>query len=264
MPVLQACAGRLTGQRASGLSRLRKDMTETQQAAENGGASKIDPSGCSIYAGTQEGALRQAFVFELKSCLGRWFLNRRPPVVPGGAPLLNFGCGTRIHPEFVNADFFRLRRSDRAPNFWGIDLRHPLNCADAYWAGVFSEHTLEHLTPERVRALLAEIFRTLQPRAWVRLVVPDLAKYVAYYEGRPSDGMFQRWQPRGAALRSVAQNHLHQSLWDAEMLSDCLTQCGFEAVTVRSFGCGADVRLLLDTPERAYESLYLEGQKPPL
>jgi hypothetical protein len=223
----------------------------------------------SIYASSARFTLAGMLRFELTSALGRTFLTSLPPSLRG-PQLLNLGAGNNLYPDFVNADFFslsalrrrvRLRDARSRPATWMVDLRYPLPCPDDYWDGVFTEHTLEHLYPERVLALLREVHRTLKPGSWVRVIVPDLAKYVRYYVGQASHPLFARWSPPGAALRSVAQNHLHVSLWDAPLMQQALQDAGFASPAVRAFGEGADTRLLKDTATRAYESLYVEALK---
>jgi predicted SAM-dependent methyltransferase len=198
--------------------------------------------------------------FEFVSWLGRTFKNRRPPTL-SGPQLLNLGSGNNLYPEFVNADFFRSPGAEKKINFWAVDLRYPLNCPADHWDGVYSEHTLEHIFPNQVLALLTEIHRTLKRGAWVRVVVPDVRKYVDYYIGKPSHPLFERWTPRASALRSVSQNYLHFSLWDIDLMADCLRRAGFKTVEPRSYNSGADSRLLKDSQTREYESLYIEAQK---
>jgi SAM-dependent methyltransferase len=215
----------------------------------------------SIYSTQYQWTLKGMALFELKSLIGRYLLNRAAPVLNSSARLLNLGSGERPYPEFVNADFFRIRPSSRKMNFWGLDFRYPLNCPDNHWDGVFTEHTLEHLHPERVLALLKEVHRTLKPGAWLRIVVPDLAKYVDYYTGVQSHEVFNQWPIKGAALRSISQNYLHLALWDYALIEDCLRRAGFDRIERRSLQAGADPRLIKDAPERAPESLYVEAQK---
>jgi hypothetical protein len=221
----------------------------------------IENSQFSIYDTTYQPSVCGLLKFEIKSLIGRLVIAKQPPNLEKGPQLLNLGCGLSFYPEFVNADFFKLKRRSPGPNFWGLDLRYPLKCPDNHWDGIFTEHTLEHLHPERTLALLSEIYRTLKSGCWVRIVVPDLAKYVDYYSGKSSHEKFSVWQPRGASLRSVAQNYQHMGLWDSELMMDCLTRAGFMEIRQRIFREGADNRLLKDQPEREFESLYIEARK---
>jgi predicted SAM-dependent methyltransferase len=198
---------------------------------------------------------------EAASLLGRLILNRKPPVVESGPRLLNLGCGPNLYEGFVNADFFAFRARASRKGLWMLDLRHRLNSADAYWDGVYSEHTLEHLYPNEALFLMQEVHRTLKAGAWVRLIVPDLGKYVRYYCGEASHPLFSRWQERAEALRNVSQCHFHHSLWDRSLLSACLRKAGFGIVVEREFGVGADPRLIKDSENRRWESLYVEAQK---
>ena len=198
--------------------------------------------------------------FELDSWIGRIFKNKKPPVIPG-AQLLNLGAGEYPFPEFINADFFKGGTANKNINFWGLDIRYPLKCDNEHWDGVYTEHTLEHIYPYQTLALLREVHRTMKTGAWIRIIVPDISKYVDYYVGKPSDPLFSRWSPRGAALRSVTQNFLHFAAWDIELMTQCLEMAGFKVIRPRTFGEGADPRLIKDLSTRAYESLYIEAQK---
>jgi len=214
----------------------------------------------SVYSTDFQLSVRDHAHFEFSSWLGRTFRNRRPPQLPG-PQLLNLGAGTNLYPEFVNADFFQSPGAKLRQNFWALDMRYPLNCEDNHWDGVYTEHALEHIYPDRVLAMLKEIHRTLKPKAWVRVIVPDIKKYVEYYNGKPSHKLFERYSPRASGIRSVSQHHLHYSLWDIELMAECLQLAGFKVVEPRTLNVGADPRLLKDAPAREYESLYIEGQK---
>lgn len=61
------------------------------------------------------------------------------------------------------------------------------------------------------------------------------------------------------ALWNRTQNHLHRSVWDADMMERQMIAQGFASVTRRTFRHGADARLLVDLEHRAWESLYMEG-----
>lgn len=142
-----------------------------------------------------------------------------------------------------------------------LDLRYAMNARDNYWDGVYTEHTLEHLYPIDVLGVLREIHRTLKHGAWVRVIVPDLEKYIRYYCGAPSDPLFQRWPLRAEALRNISQNHFHFSLWDRPLMMEYLRIAGFSTIVPREYGEGDDCRLLKDSVNRRWESLYVEARK---
>jgi hypothetical protein len=48
-------------------------------------------------------------------------------------------------------------------------------------------------------------------------------------------------------------------MYDSALLETVLRHCGFTEVAVREFQRGTDPRLLIDTPSRQPESLYMEA-----
>ncbi len=213
--------------------------------------------------------LARLSVFEAKSVVAR-LIGLDRPRLSRDVNYLNLGCGSNIVDGMVNADFFpgfgSLRRRPKLD--WKLDLRYPLNCPDAVFNGVFSEHTLEHLYPDEVRRLLRELFRVMKDGALIRLTVPDLAKYIQFYTGKMTDPdlrVFQeRFESRAAALRSLTQNYFHVSLWDFEELKLYMEEAGFSEVRERSFGECGDLSLCRDLMERGWETLYVEGRKHPM
>jgi predicted SAM-dependent methyltransferase len=207
--------------------------------------------------------IKSALHFELKSFIGRTFFNQQPSL-KGTRNLLNLGCGSTLFEGWVNADFFVLNflRSDVSRPEWMLDLRFPLNCPDTVWDGVFSEHTLEHLYPNQALNLLKETYRTMKPGAWLRITVPDLKKYVNYYLSRTGHEKFKGWSTGCEAIRTLTQDYLHLSVWDAELLGIFLKEVGFEEIREVPFMEGTDSTLLKDKAERRWESLYMEARKP--
>jgi len=192
--------------------------------------------------------------FEIKSFIGRLFSrgNRIPDY-----SLLHLGCGPNLINGFENMDFYSMR-------FWkakyiGHDLRHPLPYKDKTFDGVFSEHTLEHLYASDAINLLREVHRILKPGSVFRIVVPDLKKYVDFYEGKNLDPEFQKFTNGCEGIWCLTQNWGHLSCWDAEMLSKKLVEAGFKTAAEVSFLTGADKRLLCDLEARKWESLYIEA-----
>ena len=221
-----------------------------------------------IFGTTYQVSLSGLLVFEVKSLLGRVFFNRKPKVKHDSRNLLNLGCGGSNFENFINADFFSIGFSSmlsaKIKNIpdWMLDLRFTLNCDDNIWDGVFTEHTLEHLYPDKAYKLLAELYRTMKPGAQLRVTVPDLEKYISYYCGQKVDHKFEQWTTGCEAVRNLTQNYFHLSLYDSQLLAKCLNESGFINVQKVSFMHGNDSSLLKDKKERQWETLYMEAQKP--
>ena len=102
--------------------------------------------------------------FQLKSWLGRKFLNTKP-VLKNGINYLNLGSGPNVVDGYINADFFykfKFWKKDLMKLQWQLDLRFPLDCADEIFDGIYSEHTLEHLYFDEACQLLKELHRVLK------------------------------------------------------------------------------------------------------
>jgi predicted SAM-dependent methyltransferase len=219
----------------------------------------------SIYNTDYYVKLSSLFDFELKSFLGRRFFSQKPKLKLDNN-FLHLGSGSNKIPNWINADFFALKfwKWQQYPNKpdWMIDLRYPLNCEDNVWDGIFSEHTLEHLYPVHVLQLLKELNRTMKSGAWLRISVPDLNKYVNYYQGRTVEQEFiTQWQTGCEAMRALTQNYAHLSLWDSKLMKQFLQDAGFVNIQQVDFGQGNNPQLLHDQIERKWESLYMEAQK---
>ena len=206
--------------------------------------------------------LKKHIKFEARSYWGRLFLNQPPPVVNPMVNLLNLGCGNQLFDGWVNADFFEIKFWKNSKRIWMLDLRYPLNCKDNYWDGVFTEHTLEHLRFHHAFNLLKEVLRTLKPKCWLRISVPDLKKYVDFYSGVKTQENFHNYSTGAEAISSLTQNFGHLSLWDSELLERTLCEVGFVNVRQTDFAEGTDGRLLKNKEGRKWESLYMEAQKP--
>ena len=194
--------------------------------------------------------------FEARATIGNLLSRKRRR--PAHA-LLQIGSGLNPLPDFENLDFFFTHRGKAA--HVGHDIRRPLPYADASFDGAYSEHTLEHMYPADAMHLIAEVARVLKPGGIFRCSVPDLAKYVAFYEGRSAAGEFGMFSSGCEAFWNLTQNHLHRSVWDAEMLQGQMLAHGFSAATQQQFGQGDDARLLVDLEHRAWESLYVEARR---
>jgi predicted SAM-dependent methyltransferase len=222
----------------------------------------------SIFNEDYQITLGGTFKFEMISKIGRIFFAGKPKHVKNSKlNLLNLGCGFAFFDGWVNADFFHLpikfwKKNQRKTPDWMLDLRYPLNCPDNYWDGVYTEHTLEHLTPAQDFRLFKELYRTMKPGAHLRIIVPNLDKYIQFYNGNSPDKQFDEMFTTGAeALRNVTQNYLHFSTWNAELMVQFCKKAGFSQVKEVAFNQGDASLIIKDTPNRAWESLYIEACK---
>ena len=175
--------------------------------------------------------------------------------------ILQLGAGRDTPSHVVNADFFRVPLLMKRPKpDWAMDLTRPFRCPDRCIDGIFTQHTLEHLTPQQVMNTLRECRRVLRPGARIRVVVPDAEKYVMAVNGlRPLPDHGRVYALPIEGLRAVSQDFGHRSLWSPELMRRYLMHAGFHDARIESFGQGGDPRLLLDTEIRRDESLYAEA-----
>lgn len=89
---------------------------------------------------------------------------------------LNFACGSRIHPDWINIDFSPIDKRVKK-----VNLLRTLPFADKSFDVAYSSHFLEHLAPQKALQILKEIKRILKPNGIVRLVVPDLENLASVY-----------------------------------------------------------------------------------
>ncbi len=204
--------------------------------------------------------------FEIRSFLFRFVGLDRPKLFPE-PNFLNLGCGPNYINGMVNADFFgafRFWRKQRKLE-WHLDLRYPLNCDDSIFDGVFTEHTLEHLYIDEAEELLKELYRIMKVGAVIRLTVPDLKKYVAYYTenvcDEEMDTFKEKFHTGASAFRNLTQNYFHRSVWDFDELRHYLDGVGFREITQKQYRECSNPRLCLDLDHRAWETLYVEARK---
>ena len=200
------------------------------------------------------------FIFELKSFIGRLLKQRKPNI--DRSNYLNLGCGLTKYEGFVNADFFCnfrfwTNKTVVKPD-WELDLRYPLKCDDKVWEGVYTEHVLEHLYRDEVVNLLIELHRTMKVGSTIRVIVPNAQAACQDYLA----GKFVSEDEQGANLIwQLTQNWGHKSVWDFDLLSEALADCGFKKIQQVSFLEGREKILLKDSPNRRHRSLYVEATK---
>ncbi|MDL2290752.1 glycosyltransferase, partial [Desulfovibrio sp. OttesenSCG-928-F20] len=92
------------------------------------------------------------------------------------ARLLNLGCGSIFHKDWINIDFH-----DYGGSVIAYDLRLGVPFADESVDVIYHSHVLEHFTRENAKKFLEDCFRTLRPGGLMRVVVPDLENIVRAY-----------------------------------------------------------------------------------
>ena len=124
----------------------------------------------------------RTLVWQLFGAIGELVFKRPPPIIENASKqYLNLGAGDDSAHEFVNADFYRLHKwFSKGEYEWMVDLNKPLKCQDNYWDGIVLSHVNEHLSYISNYRLLVELFRTLKPGGTLRLVMPDLQKYLSF------------------------------------------------------------------------------------
>jgi SAM-dependent methyltransferase len=139
--------------------------------------------------------------------------------------------------------------------------------ADGTVGVVYSSHMLEHLARDEAEAFLLECRRVLQPGGTLRLVVPDLERYVrAYVEDGDAndfvDGLHMAHGEDGSIARRLFVGFRgHRWMYDGGSLKALVEGAGFEAVELLPPGeTRLDDPAGLDLREREEDSLYLEAQ----
>lgn len=224
---------------------------------------KSDHEYFQIYSSKYLGTLRSALMFEIRSCIGRIFQNKKL-LKQKKIQLLNLGCGHSIYKGWVNSDFYNgliFWNRRMVKDIWMQDFRYALNCLDDHWDGVFMEHTLEHMYPNQAIFLLKEIKRTLKVNGWLRISVPDLDKYVKFYVNKKNKDFKKYWQIGASAMWSLTQNWGHHSVWNYELLELNLKDIGFRKIRKVGYRKGTFKAIIKDNINRKWESLYVEAQK---
>ncbi len=187
--------------------------------------------------------------------------------------LVNIGAGSQGKSGWVNVDI------TSAPGIDCVcDCRTSLPFSNESVKFIFTEHFFEHIDyQEEVPLFLSECYRVLQPGGVIRIVVPDIQKYLYGYceEGwdklsaiRPLDSEktdfyydFQ-YNTKLEIINFVfRQNYEHKYAYDYETLEFILYKYGFSIVKKQDFGKSFINELCIDQEIRASESLYVEAIK---
>ena len=74
-----------------------------------------------------------------------------------------------------------------------IDITKPLKCKSDFWDGVIIEHTNEHILYSENYDMLTELYRTMKPGGVLRIVVPDLGRYLRWKDLKAVEKKMNRY-----------------------------------------------------------------------
>jgi predicted SAM-dependent methyltransferase len=190
---------------------------------------------------------------------------------------LQVGSGGNCPTTFINLDYHWRPSVDLC---W--DIKRGLPFRSASFSGIFTEHCIEHLSlfesdfglAGPCAKLIAECHRVMRPGAIIRIVVPDAQLYLETYFHRaqgdatklfPYETAKSDWLPILHVNRVFYDGRGspsgHCTMFDFDLISQLLKSCGFLNVIRKGFQSGDDPVLLIDTPARETESLYVEATR---
>ncbi len=90
--------------------------------------------------------------------------------------LLNLGCGTNIHKDWVNIDIW-----SKDPSVIRHDLKNGIPFPDGKFDAVYHSHILEHFSKNDAVNFICECSRVLKKGGIIRVCVPDLEQISKWY-----------------------------------------------------------------------------------
>ena len=176
---------------------------------------------------------------------------------------VNIGAGPFGEDGWINIDIAKHKNIS-----FTYDCRKKLPFADNTVSKIRCEHLLEHLDKiYELPEFLEECKRVLKKNGVLRIVVPDIEKYInAYYEGNWTlvgleHNIQAKWQAAEILTHLFRQGGEHKYGYDFHALSKVLIDAGFEKVIKTAFGCSLDGDLKYDQPNHRFHSLYVEAVK---
>lgn len=193
---------------------------------------------------------------------------------PQSTSVLNLGCGTDIHPGWINIDAGVKPSSSKGGTVViNYDLRRGLPFDDGCIDVVYSSHFFEHLNTTDGFALMKHCLRVLKKGGVFRAAVPDARIPIrAYMEGdsayfaKASSLLDSIGNDLGTPELRSAIDHIdltargweHRALYDPDKMTRLLNGAGFADVKVVDYDPAYD----LADEIRRVASFYIEARKP--
>lgn len=134
-----------------------------------------------------------------------------------------------------------------------------LPCADGFFDGIVSNHSLQALTVHEIPAGLAEMHRVLRPGGHLRVLVPDvMAAVEAWFDGDETwpgfTAISEPWTAQKKFAHYLTWGGQNRTCFMPATLAEALDVAGFEPCSWRPWLAALD--------SREGESLITEVRKP--
>ncbi|WP_354256667.1 methyltransferase domain-containing protein [Bradyrhizobium sp. F1.13.3] len=184
-------------------------------------------------------------------------INRKSRTVCGrGAEIrLNIGARDTCIPGWINVDVF--------PAEVACNISRGLPFDDGSVRYVFMAHVLEHFFyPDEALGVLRDIKRVLRKDGILRIVVPDIRKYIAAYFRKDQVFFTRKFGQGGTALQHLITyagansapaylSRSHKFGYDFDTLKNALVTAGFSTVVRSRFMSSAVPALRVDSASRS-------------
>jgi len=194
---------------------------------------------------------------------------------------INVGCGNILYPDYLNIGYWEQMTKGAYGDYYSDgryllnwDLTEGIPLPNDSIDIIYGCHFLEHLSFEQSYVFLQECFRCMSENGLIRIVVPDLNKWVkAYIDNniliqRYKDECMRdddRYDTPGMVFMGMLHGHGHRFGWDFSSLSLILSKIGFVSIKEYLYQ-ESEIENILDiercSPLRALESLAIECRKP--
>ncbi len=201
---------------------------------------------------------------------------------------LNLGCGLRTPDGWLNADYWIGARLRKTPvlgfltkPFFKADWNDSVVLQDltAKWQWsdntvdvVYSSHTIEHLWREDGEHFMAEAFRVLKPGGVLRVIVPDLNRFVERYlqgEFKSTEFVkklsvipFSRNDSWYARMFSSYFRFPHKCMYDLDDMKALIENAGFEITSTSAENSAIEDLENIERPDRLVNAIVVEAIKP--
>jgi SAM-dependent methyltransferase len=176
-----------------------------------------------------------------------------------GLRRLNWGCGGRGEPGWINSD----RKVGPGVDL-SCDIRQGLPLADGSIDYAVSVHALQEIPYPDLLPVLAELRRVLKPGGVLRLVLPDLERAVAAYRRGDRDYFLIPDEDAG----SIGAKLIVQLMWyghtrtpfTRDFAHEMLGKAGFASVRDCAYWLTAsEYPQIVELDNREAESLFVEA-----